>query len=312
MKAITFARAMILAALVAVHFGALAQLRATSSKTVTKSITVRTLYDLDNGYSQCKSALNAMCDDQTYSCGYGVDYYQEVADVTATYRGTTSMSGISYKHYDCRGTCTAVCNDPAPPPGPTPQTYCDSGVDDNECTSPILVDLGAASFVLTDAANGVAFDVNADGTAERVSWTGGRTDDAFLALDRNGDGAITSGAELFGNFTPQPSSAAPNGYEALRVFDDLGSGGNADGVITHDDAVWWSLRLWIDASHDGVSQPDELFTLDDLGIEALDLDYVESRHQDRYGNTFRYKAAVLLAGPGQRRTRSADVFLRTE
>jgi hypothetical protein len=49
------------------------------------------------------------------------------------------------------------------------------------------------------------------------------------------------------------------------------------------------LLVWIDANHDGISQPEELRHLDDIGIHSIGLMYTESRREDTYGNEFRYK-----------------------
>jgi hypothetical protein len=143
-----------------------------------------------------------------------------------------------------------------------------------------------------------------------MAWTA-NANNAFLALDRNGSSTITNGAELFGNFTSQPVSAHPNGFAALAVYDDPMNGGNGDGVIDARDTIFSSLRLWVDANHDGVSQPGELHTLPELGIYSISLDYSLSERRDEYGNVFRYKAHVNkgLHGPADVGKSAYDVFL---
>jgi hypothetical protein len=173
----------------------------------------------------------------------------------------------------------AIITDPAP-------------TDPPPCTvSPILIDLDGHGFHLTDAENGVMFDISGTNHPVQMGWTAIGAQNAFLALP-GADGLVHNGKELFGNFTPQQQSPHPNGFLALAEYDKPEHGGNGDGVIDDKDAVFSQLRLWIDENHDGISQPNELHALEEFGVRSISLSYFESRRTDEWGNQFRYKARV--------------------
>ena len=142
----------------------------------------------------------------------------------------------------------------------------------------MIIDLNRDGKVSTVAEKRY-FDLDGNGIAERVSWAA--TGDGFLVLDRDGDGVITSGKELFGDATILSNGKkAVSGFEALAELDS-----NGDGIIDARDEMFSQLRVWADMNEDGVFGDRELFTLEELGIESIDLRYKEERGTDENGNT---------------------------
>ncbi|MDP8243162.1 MAG: hypothetical protein P9L94_03710 [Candidatus Hinthialibacter antarcticus] len=139
-------------------------------------------------------------------------------------------------------------------------------------SDPLVFDLDGDGVELTTARDGSQFDITGDGRKEQTAFaTGG---DAFLALDKNGNGFIDSGRELFGD-----QNGAKDGFEELRKYDD-----NRDNRIDSRDSVYGSLRLFADRNFDGVSQSGELQSLRDAGISSIQLNDVEA-HRDINGGT---------------------------
>lgn len=130
---------------------------------------------------------------------------------------------------------------------------------------PLALDLDGDGIetLAADGYRGALFDSNADGVRTATGWVA--PDDGLLVLDRNGNGTIDDATELFGDATPTAAGGtAPNGFTALAGVDS-----NADGVVDINDTELSNLRVWRDKNSDGISQSDELYTLDDLGIASL-------------------------------------------
>ncbi len=175
--------------------------------------------------------------------------------------------------------------------------------------SPILLDLGHESYQLTSLTDGVLFDLRNEGHRISVAWTRANAEVAFLAVDRNGNGRIDNGAELFGNFTPLATGdIAANGYVALREFDD-----DRNDVVNAADAGWKLLLLWVDRDHNGLSSAGELTPIAESSVTALETEYLPVGRKDRQGNEFRYLSHFSLRGP-QNDSRRAyyDVFFVAE
>jgi hypothetical protein len=131
--------------------------------------------------------------------------------------------------------------------------------------SPIVLDLNGNGISTLSVQNGTKFDLSADGSSVQTGWVA--PSDGLLVLDRNQDGIINDGSELFGTSTTlQNGLKAIDGYQALSELDS-----NQDGVINSQDTAFSKLGVWIDSNSDAQTDDGELKSLSDLDIVQLNL-----------------------------------------
>ena len=167
----------------------------------------------------------------------------------------------------------------------------DRDPDDPETeSSPIVIDLnndGINTLSLDYTRN---FDLDNNGFAEATGWI--QKDDALLAYDRNGNGKIDNGGELFGNYTLSDNyyshtSGNTNGFNALKEFDT-----NNDGIIDKNDKDFDKLLLWQDKNSNAITDEGELIKLSDK-VKSINLNYKEIS-ADNNGNSIRQTSTATL------------------
>jgi trimeric autotransporter adhesin len=142
--------------------------------------------------------------------------------------------------------------------------------------SPLVLDLDGNGVRTRAAAEGIHFDLAATGNSSaRVGWLG--QGDALLVRDRNGDGQINDGRELYGVGTHNAQGQRMgNGFAALALEDS-----NHDGRIDARDESFKDIKLWVDANHDGKTDAGELRGLADSGVVELNLAHVAGSKTDQ-------------------------------
>ncbi len=159
----------------------------------------------------------------------------------------------------------------------------------NPPRDPIILDLNNNGLETVGLAANIHFDHDSDGVLTKTGWVG--KDDALLVWDRNANGTIDTGAELFGDFTPMPDGTlAPNGFAALAALD-----ANADGIIDASDPAFAELKLWIDADQNGITGTGELVSLADAGIVSLNLTNSLKNQRLNNGNTLAREGSFTRA-----------------
>ena len=145
---------------------------------------------------------------------------------------------------------------------------------------PLTLDLDGDGIetVSHNGYKGALFDHDGDGIRTASGWVD--SDDGLLVVDRNGDGIINDGKELFGDSSVlKDGTKAAHGYAALVEYDS-----NGDGVVDAKDADFGKLRVWRDLNQDGVSQKEELFTLEEVGVQSLNVAYQDTNQNLGNGN----------------------------
>jgi hypothetical protein len=195
---------------------------------------------------------------------------------------------------------TINCDDPPPSDGDDPEELPEWTGD-----SPVIIPIGKSmAFKLTSADEGVVFDIDGDGVVDQIAWTAPDSDLAFLALDRNNNGVIENGRELFGNHT---HPKAKNGFAALlKLVEELGDSGDAR-IDAADEAIWSKLLLWTDRNHNGLSEPSELQPVGEV-LDGIALAYHGHHRRDGHGNFFRYRSWVWMKGTERKATRERSIY----
>jgi hypothetical protein len=166
-------------------------------------------------------------------------------------------------------------------------------------SDPIVLDLDGDGIELLNITKGVDFDLYGTGSKQAVAWVA--PDDGLLVLDRNLNGTIDDGTELFGNLTDDFS----DGFEHLAELDRAEFGGNSDGVIDANDAAFAHLMVWKDANTDGISVTEELVSLSALEVTSIRL---EARDSNRISDGQRI-ARISVVTTDNNRLAVGDAFL---
>ncbi len=156
----------------------------------------------------------------------------------------------------------------------------------------------------------VMFDLDNSGVKKSVGWI--KADDGFLVMDRNGNGTIDTGAELFGDATPlSGGGTATDGFAALAQFDT-----NLDGQMTASDSAFANLRVWRDLNQNGLSEAGELSTLAALNITSINVAASSHTITVANGNLITdqgsYTRGDGTVGTAGETANSADVQLATD
>lgn len=155
---------------------------------------------------------------------------------------------------------------------------------------PLVLDLDGDGIELVKANgwNGVQFDFNGDGIQSATGWV--KADDGILVYDRNNNGVIDDGTEIFGkDFNKQQN--IKDGFAALGTLDN-----NKDNVLNNQDTAFNKIKVWQDFNQDGITQKGELKTLSELGIASLSLDTGKTKDTNNRNAVGKYSTYTTTDG----------------
>ena len=240
-----------------------------------------TISELESALSQFDNKANNIIDKVEDKTGYHANDLSNLANRAASEKNKSN--GGDWTESTTEDTTEDTSND-----------YEESS-DTEAPRDPLVIDLGKQGIELTDVENGVHFDLDKNELAEKTAWIG--TEDGFLVLDRNGNGIIDNGGELFGDQVVMSNGVtASTGFEALADLDDNANESEdsiGDGVIDEKDAEFSNLRVWVDKDHDGITDEGELKTLEELGITSISLDHTNKNEVDTETGTIITESSVV-------------------
>lgn len=147
-------------------------------------------------------------------------------------------------------------------------------------------------YDLTGSDAPVSFDIKGTGVPVLIGWTAAESDEAFLWLDRNGNGIVDGGRELFGTATRlHDGLLAPNGFEALRELDS-----NGDSFVDAGDAAMVAVEAVARRESQLASETNEISAVNGSRVARFDLDYRWEGRRDEHSNRFKYESRVWLMG----------------
>ncbi|MCA6220383.1 hypothetical protein [Photorhabdus antumapuensis] len=170
--------------------------------------------------------------------------------------------------------------------------------------TPLVIDLNGDGVQTVTSELGVVFDFNGQGQKVNTGWVD--ANDSLLVWDKNNDGLINRGSELFGEDSQLSSGEkAQHGFMALADIDS-----NQDGIIDNQDVTWNALKIWQDRNLDGLSTPDELKSLEETDIKSMQLNYQEINYFDLQGNYHGLTSTVNWSNGYQ--TEITDVWFKQD